>query len=223
LNYFGHAVIAAAANRDPEFVLGATLPDLSSMLRIRVRPTFSGELLAGVRFHHDTDRAFHDSRAFRGLQRTSFGKLLGLGVRRSTARAVAHVGIELLLDAAMAHRIAGEQFGLPLWHAGDHYRLAMQRGSLLETWATHHDQREAAQLVALCTLLERAGAEAFRVTPREAMELLERILARRPRLAVAEADSVLIRRWAGEAFSDTESALPQLLEELEKALGLPLS
>lgn len=223
MNYFGHALIAAAVNRDPEFVLGATLPDLSSMLRIRLDPSLSGELLAGVRFHHDTDRAFHESRVFRGLQRASFSRLLGLGVRRGTARATAHVGIELLLDVALAHRVAERTQSLPLDHAGEHYRLAMQRGSLLETWVTHHQQREAAQLVALCTRLERAGADAFRVTPYEAMQLLERTLARRPRLAVGKADSALVHSWASAAFSDTESALPQLLGELEKALGVRFS
>ena len=223
MNYFGHAVVAAAANRSPEFILGATLPDLASMLRIRVGPAFSGELLAGIRFHHDTDRAFHDSRAFRGLQRTSFTRLLGLGVRRGTARAAAHAGIEILLDSVLAHQLAEEQPCLPLGRAGYQYKLAMRHGSSPETWAASHDPSQAARLVALCSVLERAGTEAFRVTPREAMQVLERALARRPRLAVSEADSMLVQSWASGAFSDTRSALPQLLEELEKALRLRLS
>src|SRR3954452_22349226 len=107
MNFFGHALIAqrAETTRGPirsEFVLGAMLPDFASMLR--TRPPFStlDALSAGLWFHHRTDDAFHGSPSFLQFSGDASRFLSDRGVARGTARAVAHVGVELLLDAAFA-------------------------------------------------------------------------------------------------------------------------
>ena len=72
------------------------------MLRLG-RPTLHDSVLAtGVAFHHGTDEVFHDLPGFQRLSRQAFSWLLERGMPRGPARAVAHMGIEMLLDEVMA-------------------------------------------------------------------------------------------------------------------------
>src|SRR6202040_922306 len=89
-----------------EFVLGAMLPDFCSMLGLREPCAQDRVLATGIHFHHITDRAFHDLAIFRRLCREATAVLGARGVARGTARAVAHVGVELLLDAVLAEAAA---------------------------------------------------------------------------------------------------------------------
>ncbi len=111
MNFFGHALIAQRdeATRGPvraEFVLGAMLPDFASMLRTRLPLASLDALEAGLSFHHRTDDAFHGSQSFLEFSGQAFSFLSDRGVSRGTARAVAHVGVELLLDAAFSRKLA---------------------------------------------------------------------------------------------------------------------
>ena len=69
MNFFGHALLAqrneaARGSIRAEFVLGSMLPDFASMLRLRPPGAAADALQAGMRFHHQTDDAFHGSRSF---------------------------------------------------------------------------------------------------------------------------------------------------------------
>ena len=111
MNFFGHAALAAShfserepleAHQLPTLCLGAMLPDFIGMLRLG-RPTVHDLVLArGVAFHHGTDEVFHELPGFQRLSRQAFSWLLERDMPRGPARAVAHMGIEMLLDEVMA-------------------------------------------------------------------------------------------------------------------------
>ncbi len=104
MNYLGHALVAGRRRGSgPLGVLGAVLPDLAGMARLRYeRERMRGEVAAGVRMHHATDRAFHRDPAFvrgsGGLRQAAAAVGLPLGA----SRAIGHVGWELLLDGVLA-------------------------------------------------------------------------------------------------------------------------
>jgi hypothetical protein len=101
MNYFGHVALASKFSQSAEFLLGSALPDFASMLGCRAPQCSQAFVTRGVRFHHATDDVFHDLPAFRDLVHAERRTLRALGVRKGPARALAHVGIELLLDAAL--------------------------------------------------------------------------------------------------------------------------
>src|SRR5690349_22770486 len=100
VNFFGHAVMAALENDAPAFVLGAMLPDLSSMAGARIERVHDETVAAGVAHHHRIDHAFHACAPFVRLCSSALETLEARGVSRAAARAVGHVGSELLLDGA---------------------------------------------------------------------------------------------------------------------------
>lgn len=102
MNYLGHAAVASWRSPDSAFVLGAMLPDFATMIGTRPPTTAHAGIDGGMRFHYRTDEVFHRSTAFVDLTRSAFAWLLARGVERGRARAVAHVGVELLLDVELA-------------------------------------------------------------------------------------------------------------------------
>src|SRR6185369_9833050 len=116
MNFFGHAALAAShfgdgrpppsANELAMLCLGSMLPDFIGMLRLS-RPDVRDDTLArGVAFHHQTDEAFHELPSFLRLSREAFGWLSEQQLPRGPARAVAHIGIEILLDEVFAEHEA---------------------------------------------------------------------------------------------------------------------
>src|SRR4029453_12839315 len=77
------------------------------------------ELEAGIRLHHQTDRVFHETGAFRELEQDARSSLSEAGVAKGARRALAHVGIEFLIDAELERRA-------PAWQG---YDLALRFGS----------------------------------------------------------------------------------------------
>lgn len=102
MNYLGHALLAAEFDGAPRFVLGAMLPDLLAMLRVQLPQLRDEELARGVAFHVRTDAVFHDAEIFIELNRWALGELREQGVGKGPARAIAHMGTEMLIDAALA-------------------------------------------------------------------------------------------------------------------------
>ena len=102
MNYFGHTVLAVRRGGDRAFVLGAMLPDFAAMIRARPPRVDHVDVDSGMRFHWRTDEVFHRSAAFRQQTRQAVEWLSARGVRSGSALAVAHVGVELLLDAALS-------------------------------------------------------------------------------------------------------------------------
>ncbi|MBX3268834.1 MAG: hypothetical protein KF729_01150 [Sandaracinaceae bacterium] len=204
MNFFGHAAVAAWTSDEPRWVLGAMLPDLVSMCRARIADVEDEAVRAGVALHHRTDDAFHGAPTFVALQRDGIDALEAAGVGRGAARAVAHVGPELLIDglllddpaacAAYAGAVAFEgALGLRFARGGERFEAL---------------RREAAT---------RGLPNDLRAPPAVAARL-ERVLARRPRLALVAADAAPVTRWLAGARVRLERDLGRLLEEVHARL-----
>jgi len=217
MNFFGHALIAQRdeATRGPiraEFVLGAMLPDFAAMLRTRPPLATLAALSAGVSFHHRTDDAFHGSHSFLEFSRQASSFLSERGVSRGTARAVAHVGVELLLDGAFA----GESGVNEAYLSAIACAMTEQVHGFIRWHAS--DARERFQH--LCHNLHQRGR--FQENPESELvaQRLQRILADRPRLAMDDRGLLVVREWIELARSQITSGAPQLLLEVEQRLYL---
>ncbi|HEY0464343.1 MAG TPA: hypothetical protein VGC79_09055, partial [Polyangiaceae bacterium] len=190
MNFFGHALIAQRNEQArgvirAEFVLGAMLPDFASMLRTRPPVATLEPLSAGLSFHHLTDDAFHGSQSFLEFSRQASRFLSDRGVTRGTARAVAHVGVELLLDAAFAYEDGANEAYLSAVACG----LTDRVGGHIQ-W---HASDARPRFEQLCQRLRERGR--FQQTPESELvaERLRNILADRPRLAMDERSLFVVR------------------------------
>ncbi|MGH9212526.1 MAG: hypothetical protein ACRD2C_17915 [Acidimicrobiales bacterium] len=126
MNFLGHTHAALASDDDPAFLVGAVLPDLAPMARVRVdRSRLTGLLARGVRAHLQTDAAFHAHPEFRRGVTAIRDDLVDHQVRRGPARAVAHAGWELLLDGTLIGSATEAAFHGALDHAGDDAAVAL--------------------------------------------------------------------------------------------------
>jgi len=219
MNFFGHALIAqrneaARGATRAEFVLGAMLPDFGSMLRARPPATTLDELSLGVALHHRTDDAFHGCASFLEFSRQASSFLSARGVSRGTARAVAHVGVELLLDAALARDIP----------ANEAYLSALACASTTRVRSSVHWQTDefGERFQQLCHRLLARGPVQPTPTSELVAERLRSILEDRPRLAMDERGLSVVRDWVESARSQITSGAPQLLREVEQRLQLDL-
>jgi hypothetical protein len=215
VNFFGHAVVACWRSDAPPFVLGAMLPDFAGMIRARPPSSDHAELARGISFHHATDHAFHGSTVFRSLTAQAYSALVAQGVRRGSARAVAHVGVELLLDAALA-----EEAG-----ARNAYRAALvsAREPALSARIRWRDDYERGRFAELCSVLESRGVASQHGAPELVALRLSRALADRPRLALDDAAERVVRSWAEDARDAVLRSAPGLINELRHALSFALS
>ena len=101
VNYFGHAAVASWAGVVGGRSLGAMLPDFASMCRARLDAPTDAVVAVGIDLHHATDAAFHNAAPVLGLMRELDDRLDHLGCARGPRRAVAHIGVELLLDGVL--------------------------------------------------------------------------------------------------------------------------
>jgi hypothetical protein len=211
MNFFAHQVIAAQSSEHPRFLLGAMLPDLVGMIGTRILRIDDAEIARGVAHHHQADAAFHASPIFSQLCTTAVHGLTDLGVGRGTARAVGHVGIELLLDGFLSHdrpsRVRYER-ALGVFAADD-------LGACL---SLRHDEDRARLAAGLERLRNAPVPEGYR-DPDFVAARLEHILAHRPRLAMASADRVHVKSWAHSAQAALAHCREQLLAEVEAGLA----
>ncbi len=103
MNFFGHCYVACWTGHDPAFALGAMLPDFASMSGGRLGEVTDERIAAGIQHHLRTDAVFHAAPTFIQLMRQSNERMSG-SVRWGSARAVAHIGVELFVDAHLVHR-----------------------------------------------------------------------------------------------------------------------
>jgi hypothetical protein len=192
MNFFGHAAVAyEVSGVDPEFTLGAMLPDFSAMLRARIASVPHAQVNEGVKFHHAVDEAFHDSEPFRLHSGQAFAELEELGVSRGPARALAHVGVELLFDRVLGHNARYresylESLGSALSWAGS--PTASERVA----WQSAEDGQRFEQLL---QALMNHGVDIHVCTLSEIAARLVRILARRPRLALSPSEQPHVLTW----------------------------
>jgi hypothetical protein len=206
MNFFGHATVACAQSEAPRFVLGAMLPDLASMAGLRIGAALDAELARGVALHHETDRLFHAAPPFRALCASALDTLEPQGVGRAQARAVGHVGSELLLDGLLSSdQRARAAYGRSL-------ALAVDEG--LEHTLVWKDDTDAG---ALRTMLARLLAAPLPEGYRDVGFVYDRlvtILGRRPRLALQPGDREPVHAWLCLAATSLERDADALLDAL---------
>jgi hypothetical protein len=169
MNFFGHSVLAREERESSEFLLGSMLPDFFGMTRVRPRSLPAGELGEGIAHHLRVDDAFHGAPIFLELVSSTSSSLEARGVRRGSARAVGHVGTELVLDALLAD--------------DDEAVAAYQRALHAELGALDLDPAAHHRLDVLLARL-RAHDGPVDATPRALVVRLEAAFASRPRLAL---------------------------------------
>ena len=206
MNFFGHATLALKRSDDPRFLLGAMLPDLVSMAGVRIAEARDPELAAGIALHHETDARFHAAPAFTELCHAANEELQAAGVGRATARAVGHVGTELLLDGLLSFDdVARAAYKRAIEH---HVREPIHDALSLKGGATTQD------LQALLARLARAPLPEGYREPRFVLDRLHTILARRPRLAFQDGDLEPTERWLERTQRHLEAAGTAWLHEL---------
>lgn len=206
MNFFGHAILAAAHRQAQSFVVGAMLPDLVSMAGSRRVPACPEPMSAGIAFHYLTDELFHGAPAFRGLEREAALELASRGLRRGSARAVAHVGTELLIDAVL-----GRDDGSMRSYLG---AVAWARSPAALAPLVWTSQGDAARLTRVMLALAERGAAVADARPAIVAARVGRVLQHRPRLALSDGDLALVETWVARASGRVEDATGTLLREL---------
>lgn len=212
MNFFGHAVVATWHSDEPAFVLGAMLPDFATMIGERVPSVVHSVIESGVAFHHATDRVFHDAPTFRALELDARRSLRALGVSRPSALAVAHIGVEMILDVSLADDERGAQAYATALHEGRtealgvHIRWASEAGS---------DRYETLRALISARGVPRAALDAASITFRVA-----RALSSRPRLRLEPGADAVVERWVTDAAFRIAEAAPALMGEVTRGLDL---
>ncbi len=175
MNYFGHAAVASWRREPPGFVLGAMLPDFSSMCGARLAPGGDAAIEAGIALHHATDAAFHALAPVTASMRELDGRLEHGGCAKGPRRAVAHIGVELLIDGVL---VADEAYRAA-------YSAALDVDPAGIAWRNPGDRDRFAQLFA--RLRGHGPPDDLRRVDSIVMRL-SRVLAHRPLLAPNAAD-----------------------------------
>ena len=210
MNFVGHSFIAARTSDDPVFALGAMLPDFASMVGTRLSKHDHAGIAAGIADHHRTDEAFHGAPTFVRLCREEAVGLEAIGLGWGASRAIAHVATELVLD------------GLLLENA------SVERGYVdaIETidWvlpALRFEKDGIVRFRELHARLARYGPPHGYRDPLFVRDRMVQILARRPRLALAEGDADRLTAYLPGMSERVRSSAHTLLHELTEALGPP--
>jgi hypothetical protein len=211
MNYLGHAAVATWRRQDCAFVLGAMLPDFATMIGARPPATTHAGLDAGMRFHYRTDEVFQRSVGFRELTRSAFDWLLARAVERGRARAIAHVGVELLLDADLSRTEPVRRAYLAALHGG----AAPELGRHL-SWAAPEGARGFEDLR---TRLLARGVTADAPAPEVTSQRLRRALSARPRLALDDAATLVALDWLTVAQPQVTARAAGLAREVAERLG----
>ncbi len=200
-------MVAAWRDRSADFVLGAMLPDFATMAGARLRKLSAGSLADGIRFHHATDAVFHRLEDFRWLSRQTLARLGERGVARGSALAVAHVGIELLLDGELVVDAAAQRA----------YRAAVAAApSASGCWQDQAHEDRWRQLAA--RLADWGVPTGYRDSD-EVTRRLVRILRDRPRLRLREPDLERVRAELTEMQEQVAQRTPAIVAALRAELA----
>jgi hypothetical protein len=210
VNFFGHAVVASWEGKTPGFVLGAMLPDFASMSETRLAEIDHPELSAGLALHHRTDRVFHAASHFVALCREARRTLLARGLGRGHAHAVAHLGVELLLDGWLVKQP----------EAREAYTAALRCGRQRELGRHIHwlDEAGRERWRRLRRRLEEHGPPEDYRDPALVASRVERILRDRPRLALDARRLEIATGYLPELQQLVHSRAASLIDELRRGL-----
>jgi hypothetical protein len=215
VNVLGHGYVAERVRPgDLAHTFGALLPDLASMARVRLEAGASraSPLAAGIRCHHAADAAFHSHAAFVTGAAAVRRELLAAGLPTGPARAVAHAGYELLLDATL---VGGE--------AGDAYRRAFARHATADATLAVLRSGDHARWRAFVAAHDSRGMPrpahgvGSGIDVEEIADRLVAILRHRPRLALAAADAPLVVAALARRVEDVRGSAPGLLASVVDA------
>jgi hypothetical protein len=209
MNYFAHARLAASRRKDPRFALGAMLPDWLGWIGDRPRRVTDAALAGGIRFHHESDAAFHAGRRFLALVRESTAALQSAGVGRGPARGVAHVGIELLLDGVLAERDPASCF----------YAEALDAAPGVSPHVRWGRDASADRFTHAARRLAEDGPPRRFSDPPQLARAVARTLERRPRLRVPAEVLPAVEHWAHTAHDEVRRDATTLLAETEARLS----
>ncbi len=205
MNFFGHAVVASWADRRSGHLLGSMLPDFETMVGVPLSMVHDADIQRGIELHHRTDDAFHRAPAFLASCAHALDALTESGVRRGTARAVGHIGTEMLLDGWLVREER---------HIEGYLRaIELETNALLE-WS---DQGKA--FSKLQARLALWGAPRDYAEPAFVLARLRDALRRRPALALLEEQSEQVADYLPSLQRLVEQRAPELLKELQDALG----
>lgn len=208
MNFYSHCWLARRDGADDAFALGAMLPDFAGMSGARLVRVEHPEVARGVAHHHAVDAVFHATPSFIALCQRSAERLDAAGVRWGTGRAVAHVGVELLLDGVLLGDRATDSL----------YLDALGRGPALGA-TLHWSRADApARFEALCRRLLALGARREHGEPEVVSERLHRALEGRPRLAILPQHTEAVRSELLRLFPEVQAAASSLLEEVQSGL-----
>jgi hypothetical protein len=183
---------------------GAMLPDFSSMCRARVTGTHDDDVASGIELHHATDAAFHQLPAVIGLMRELDERLDRGGCARGPRRAVAHIGVELLLDGILIDEAT--------------YREAYLLGLEYEAILLWRDDGDAERFAGLIARLRSYGVPEDLRRPEAIGFRLARMLANRPLLAPSSSDLSVINMALLEHKPRVEVAADTVIRALRAAL-----
>jgi hypothetical protein len=203
VNWYAHAVLAERRSRAPLCVLGAMLPDLASVLRVRVVPPSGGDLALGLRLHGEADARFHFAPEFLALQAGGRVHLEAAGLPRGSARAAAHVGIELALDGWLARREPRSSA----------FRAALDAAeSLAAAPGLFRGAFDPDRWRLLCARLRDGELPEAWSLPERGAQSVERVLAPRARLALAPGAREHVAEWLHALAPALAVQAPVLLE-----------
>jgi hypothetical protein len=202
VNFFGHAVVASWSSASPAVVLGAMLPDFATMSGARLAVDgHDPEVAVGIEHHHATDATFHRAPVVLGLMRELDALLLERGCARGPRRAVAHIGVELLLDGVLVDVPA--------------HRENYVRALASDAHAAWREPEDPARFAMLLSRLRAHGVPDDLREPSKITIRLGRMLQHRPLLAPSPADL----RAIGDALAVYKPRIDVAAETVMRMLG----
>jgi acyl carrier protein phosphodiesterase len=203
MNFIGHLYVAQWSSDAPRFLLGAMLPDFASMAGVRLSAIADDELASGVRLHHRTDDVFHSAPMFTALVHDTIATLTARGVERGPARAVGHIGVEMLIDGELLRQA----------EVGAAYLYAL---AAFEGVSHALDTTSEAALSALLVRLVRHGIPYDYERPEAVTARVSSVLARRPRLALSAPAQAVVGSIMPDLKARVVVCLPELLAHLSQ-------
>jgi hypothetical protein len=219
VNFIGHATVALWQRSEPLFVLGSMLPDFASMVGVRLSARHAGPvdvrdgceneadpLSEGIALHHRTDEVFHSAPQFTRLMQETLEELTSLGVARGAARAVGHIGVEMLIDGELVrgHEVAAA------------YLEALQAGG--HASAPFREEQGSVRWQALRLRLLAFGPPHDYGNLDVVLGRLVHVLQHRPRLALDDDSARLVRSVLPALQQKVVTELPRLLANLQAVL-----
>jgi hypothetical protein len=211
MNFFGHAAVADLTGVGPGAALGSMLPDFAGMLGLRLMGVQDTDVARGVALHHATDEVFHRAPAFVALCADAVAELESRQLDRGSARAVAHVGTELLLDGWLV----GQGLGTEAYMAG----LAAAGDDGLDGRVLWRDPQGSTRLAWLVRRLRHFGLPHAYADPGFVTERLERALHPRPRLRLAPERLPDVHAWVGDWQPRVHACAAELLHHVHRGVA----